>query len=147
MTLGAPAKNTGAPGLGSWSRTRSASTAAAFTTRLPESEAGAVPQPSVSERKPQGTPAAAQTRAASRLTASLPSGSTGQAIRLTSGRRRSSSAPPRTAAAISTSSRAGRSPTQVTAWKCFVVLASTAAASCRAREATGASPAATIGPQ
>ena len=96
-----------------------ARTAAMLTTRLPASVAGADAQASVSERNPTGTPASAQTSAASRLTASLLSGSIGQAMRLMMGRRRSSSSPPATTRAISTTRRVMSSPTTSTAWKCF----------------------------
>ncbi len=91
--------------------------------------AGADAQASVSERKPTGTPASAHTSAASRLTASLPSGSIGQAMRLMIGRRRSSSSPPATTRAISTTRRVMSSPTTSTAWKCLLVLEKTASAS------------------
>ena len=118
-----------------------------LTTRLPAIVAGADAQASVSERKPTGTPASAHTSAASRLTASLLSGSIGQAMRLMIGRRRSSSAPPATARAISTARRVVVSPTTSTAWKCLLVLAKIASSSCSGRVAGGTSSAVTTGPQ
>src|SRR5450756_1926977 len=76
ITLGMKQMNSGAPGKAAWTTQTALSASAMPTTREPAIVIGVVEPPMGMVTKPIGTPAAAKTRPASSVPASLPSGVT-----------------------------------------------------------------------